>query len=340
MKNAPRISLARLPTPIQKLKMISHKLGKEIYIWRDDLNGMVESGNKLRKLEFLMADALAKGCDWIITCGGPQSNHTRATAVIARQLGLGVSILILPKPGFDRSKTANANLLLNHIYDSKMVWLDYEDYQNKGSTYDPFLQAEVAELKSKGKKPYVIPLGGSNHIGSLGYANAIEEMMQSWKSVAQSTEPESLFCALGSSGTYVGLQLGIQEQKLKTHLYGVNVIGPIQTAQKYAHSVTQSIADHFGISISQKHSTMIDGYVGEGYSIASDQDLEFYIQLARDEGILLDPCYTGKAFQGMISEIKKDPSSYGKQILFLHSGGTFGNFAYSEQYREVLKKKP
>jgi D-cysteine desulfhydrase len=337
MKNTPRISLARLPTPIQKLKKISHELGKEIFIWRDDMNGMVESGNKLRKLEFLMADALSKGCDWIITCGGPQSNHTRATAAVARQLGLGVSVLILPKPGFDRTKTPNANLLLNQIYDSRIVWLDFEEYQKKGSSYDSFLEDEKKQLITKGKKPYVIPLGGSNHIGSLGYSHAIKEMTHTWKSITQTSAPDSLFCALGSSGTYVGLQMGIQEQKLSTHLYGVNVIGPIETAKKYAHQVTESIGHHFGVSISQKQSTMIDGYVGEGYSIASDQDLNFYIQLAREEGILLDPCYTGKAFQGMISEIKKDPTSFGKQILFLHSGGTFGNFAYSEQYERVLK---
>jgi len=339
MKQFERLSLARLPTPIQKLEKTSKHLGKEIFIWRDDLTGFMESGNKLRKLEFLMADAIAQGCDWVITCGGPQSNHTRATAVIARQLGLGVSILTLPKPGFDRSRVANGNLLINQIYDSTMIWLDYDEYQKNGASYDPFLEQESTRLKVLGKKPYVIPLGGSNPIGCLGYQNGIAEMLNTWKSVTHTLAPDSLFCALGSGGTYVGLQLGLQEQKLKTQLYGINVIGPIEVAQKYASTLSSSVLKEFGITVDTSKSHQIDGYVGAGYSIASNADLEFYIELARHEGIMLDPCYTGKAFQGMLSEIKKNPTSFGDQVLFLHSGGTFGNFAYAEQFEQVLKTK-
>lgn len=332
-----RLSLARLPTPIQKLERLSHRIGKEIFVWRDDLNGFVESGNKLRKLEFLMADALKHGRDWIITCGGPQSNHTRATAMIVRQLGLGVSVLILPKPGFDHSKTPTANLLLNQIYDSRIVWLNYEDFVKAGSSYDLFLALEAEHLKKEGKKPYVIPLGGSNPIGCLGYKNAVSEMIPTWKNIAGTDSPDSLFCALGSGGTFVGLEWGIQEHKLKTQLYGINVIGPIETANKYVHTLHESISTDQGINIGSKHSHQIDGYVGAGYSIASDEDLSFYVELAREEGLLLDPCYTGKAFQGMLSEIRKNPANFGNQILFLHSGGTFGNFAYAEQYQKALK---
>jgi D-cysteine desulfhydrase len=337
MKPVARLSLARLPTPIQKLQKTSEKIGKEIFIWRDDLNGFMESGNKLRKLEFLMADAIQQGCDWIITCGGPQSNHTRATAIIARQLGLGISVLTLPKPGYDHSKTPTGNLLLNQIYDSRMIWLNYEDYVKKGSSYEPFLNEEALILKNQGKKPYVIPLGGSNPIGCLGYQSAVAEMLPLWKELTKTDAPDSLFCALGSGGTFVGLELGIQEQKLKTQLYGINVIGPIEIANKYVASLHDSISHNHGINISNKHSHQIDGYVGAGYSITSDSDLEFYIQLAREEGILLDPCYTGKAFQGMLSEIMKNPSQFGEKILFLHSGGTFGTFAYAEQYQNALK---
>lgn len=335
-----KINLARLPTPIQKLKTTSKELGKEIYIWRDDLNGFMESGNKLRKLEFLMADALTQGCDWVITCGGPQSNHTRATAIVARQLGLGVSILTLPKPGYDHDKIPTGNLLINRIYDSTMIWLDFNEYQKNGSSYDPFLKQESDRLKSLGKKPYVIPLGGSNLIGCKGYQSAIPEMLSTWKSIAKTEAPDSLFCALGSGGTFVGLQLGIQEQKLKTQLYGVNVIGPMEIAQKYVHNLHDAISKQLGIDLNQSmlhtKAHTIDGYVGAGYSIASDEDLKFYVELARCEGILLDPCYTGKAFQGMLAEIRKNPSRFGDQILFLHSGGTFGNFAYAEKFHKVL----
>ena len=128
-------------------------------------------------------------------------------------------------------------------------------------------------------------------------------------------------------------------QKLNTQLYGINVIGPIETAQKYVSSLHESLLANRGVQIDIANSHQVDGYVGAGYSIASDHDLEFYSEFAREEGILLDPCYTGKAFQGMLSEITKDPKQYGKQILFLHSGGVFGNFAYAEQYERALKNK-
>ena len=336
MKQPPRLSLARLPTPIQKLNKISAEIGKEIYIWRDDLNGFMESGNKLRKLEFLMADAIEQGCDWVITCGGPQSNHTRATAIVARQLGLGVSILTLPKPGYDHDKIPTGNLLINQIYDSTMIWLDYDEYQKNGASYEPFLKQESGRVKALGKKPYIIPLGGSNPIGCLGYQHGVKEMLTTWKTVTNTPEPDDLFCALGSGGTFVGLQLGLQEQKMKTQLYGINVIGPIETAQKYVSILHESIKKTNGILIDKKNSHQVDGYVGAGYSLASNSDLEFYITLARKEGIMLDPCYTGKAFQGMLSEIKKNPDQFGSRILFLHTGGTFGNFAYAEQFQQTL----
>ncbi len=335
MNESTRLHLARLPTPIQKLKTVSKHSGKEIFIWRDDLNGFMESGNKLRKLEFLMADAKAKGCDWVITCGGPQSNHTRATAIVARQLGLEISVLTLPKPGYDHNKAPTGNLLINQIYDSKIIWLDYEEYQKNDASYDVFLTREAERLRSLGKKPYIIPLGGSNPIGCLGYKSAVTEMLMSWKSASGTQAPESLFCALGSGGTFVGLQWGIQEQKLSTKLYGINVIGPIQTAQKYVNSLHHSLSKE-GVIINTDSSHLIDGYVGAGYSIASDEDLKFYIKLAREDGVMLDPCYTGKAFQGMLSEISKNPDAFGKQILFLHSGGIFGNFAYAEQFQNVM----
>ncbi len=334
-----RIFLARLPTPIQKLNSVSRRLGKEIYLWRDDLTGFMDSGNKLRKLEFLLADALQKNCDWIITCGGPQSNHTRATAVVARQLGLDVSILTLPKPGYDQDQTATGNLMFNQIFATHQVWLSYEEFQKRGSTYDFFLNAEADRVRALGRKPYIIPLGGSNVLGCFGYANAVNEMVNTWRElVSGSNAPDHLFCALGSAGTYVGLQMGLEEQRLTTELHGINVIGPMPIPVQYVSNLRQSVLETYGIEPHTQQSQMIDGYVGAGYSIASDEDLKFYINLARTEGVMLDPCYTGKAFQGMVTEVEKNPSAYGKRILFLHSGGGFGNFAYAEQYQQVLKR--
>jgi D-cysteine desulfhydrase len=336
MKLPARLPLARLPTPIQKLKKMSEATGREIYIWRDDLTGFNGSGNKIRKLEFLLADAIQKGANHIITCGGPQSNHTRATTTAARELGLGASVLILPKPGFDRGSPANANLLLNQIFGASISWIDYDEYQKLGATYEPFLTREFEKLKAQGKKPYVIPLGGSNALGCFGYLAGLEEMLKTWRATVPNCEaPDSIICALGSGGTFVGLQAGIEHEGIKTVLYGVNVIGPIETAKKYVTELHKSCME-YGISVHPERAQIIDGYVGQGYAQATTDDLLFYRDLATLEGILLDPCYTGKAFQGMLTELRKNPDRFGKRILFLHSGGGFGTFAYAEDYQRAF----
>jgi D-cysteine desulfhydrase len=327
-----KLSLARLPTPIQKLERTSSEIGKEIFVWRDDLNGMIESGNKLRKLEFLMADALQQGCDTIITCGGPQSNHTRATSVVARKLGLDVTLLILPRPGFDLTQTPQSNWLINQIFGAQLKWLNYDDFQKTGLGYEPFLDEEAARIKKNGKKPYVIPLGGSNLIGVQGYREAVREMLCTWENLTGTRAPDDLFCTLGSGGTLVGLEWGMMEHTPMTRLHGVNVIGPIETANRYVNQLHDSIRTTFNIDLSQCNTSRIDGYVGLGYSLATQDDLNFYSNFAQKEGILLDPCYTGKAFQGMLSEIRQAPENFGDKILFLHSGGALGIFAYAGQF--------
>ncbi len=328
----PRISLARVPSPIHKLEKTSAEIGKEIYLWRDDLNGMLESGNKLRKLEFLMADALAQDCDTIITCGGPQSNHTRATTIIARKLGLDISLLVLPRPGFDPSQNPQSNWLINQIFGAHIRWLDFDEFQKKSQGYQPYLNEESDRLKRLGKKPYVIPLGGSNLIGAQGYREAIPEMLNTWQELTKTKAPDDLFCTLGSGGTFVGLEWGVLEYASTIRLHGVNVIGTMETANRYVNQLHESIQSEWNIDLSATRASRLDGYVGAGYSIASDNDLRFYSEFAQKEGVLLDPCYTGKAFQGMLTELRRSPERFGKKILFLHSGGSLGIFAYAEQF--------
>jgi D-cysteine desulfhydrase len=337
MKTPSRLQLARLPTPIHALKNTSLELNKEVYVWRDDLTGFIDSGNKLRKLEFLVADALAKGCDHLITCGGPQSNHARATAAVARSLGLGVSLLLLPRAGFNKDAAASGNLLLDQIFDARITWMTQEAFQAAGSTYEPFLEREMENLKSEGKKPYCIPLGGSSPLGCFGYIAGVQEMLQTWsKTVSGSSAPDTVFCAMGSGGTYTGLSMGLALENTSTRLVGINVIGPMETANRYVSNLSNA-ALQAGMNADLKNAQIIDGYVGGGYSVASDDDLRFYRKTASLEGVVLDPCYTGKAFQGMLAEVKKKPSVFGKKILFLHSGGTFGNFAYADQYQRALR---
>jgi D-cysteine desulfhydrase len=339
MSTPRRLPLAQLPTPIHPLARLSREVGKQIYIWRDDLTGCVESGNKVRKLEFLLAAAMDQGCDTVVTCGGPQSNHTRATSAMCRRLGLEVIILTAAPDTFDRAGTPTGNWFLNEVFGADLRWIPQERFQQAGAVYDSLLAEVVKELRSAGKKPYVIPLGGSNEIGALGYRYGVAEMVQAWK--AHSTAaPDSLFCALGSGGTFVGLQWGLQEQGLATtSLYGVNVLGSREKAEKYREGVHAAVERTYGVKLDPTRASTLHEYGGGGYAIASDEDLEFYLQLARLEGIVLDPCYTGKAFRGMLQELKQEPKKYGDRILFLHSGGILGNFAYAAQFEKVMAKR-
>lgn len=335
-----KLELARLPTPIQYLPRLSADLGKQLYVWRDDLTGFPESGNKIRKLEFLLADALARKATWLVTCGGPQSNHARATAVLARRLGLGVTIVVRkPKGGLAADQHRHANLLLNHILGARLRFIEFEAYAAHDSKYDFFLVEEAGKLRAQGEVPYLIPEGGSNDIGALGYRAAIAEMLETWKSARQSRQsaPDSLFVALGSGGTVAGLHLGLEQAKLGgERLFAVSVYDDAAYFERRIGGIWDAAEKNLGLKVKDRKLQILDGYQGEGYALATDEELRFYANISRREGLLLDPCYTGKAFLGLWREVKKAPERFGENLLFVHTGGAFGNFAYGEQYLRAL----
>lgn len=329
MPMPPRLSLAHLPTPIHLLPRISAELGLEVYVWRDDLTGFVESGNKVRKLEFLLADALAQGATRIITAGAVQSNHTRATAWCARRLGLQVTIVVRePRHGHEAGP-ATGNLLLNQIAGADLRFIPAADYQKAGSA--ALLAAEGERARQAGERPYLIPPGGSVPLGCWGYLEAVGEMLETWRRSGPGTPaPDALFFAVGSGGTHAGLFLGYERHGLPAEsLWAVNVSG---TADKFRRSVGALIQDTctaYGLPRSGPPLLQVlDGHVGKGYALATDGDLRFYCELARREGLLLDPAYCGKAFRGMIDEVRRAPGRFGRRILFLNSGGGFSIFAY------------
>ncbi|MEP6663713.1 MAG: D-cysteine desulfhydrase family protein [Verrucomicrobiota bacterium] len=339
MNYPPRLKLAHLPTPIQKLERISTEVGKEIYIWRDDLTGFVESGNKIRKLEFLLADALEKGATRIVTTGGLQSNHTRATTFACRRLGLKVSLVVRePKTGQNRNDPPTANLLLNKIGGAELHFITFDEYVAAGSTYTKWLEKISTESIQHGEKLYVILEGGSVPIGCFGYIAAVEEMLTTWKSCGAGTKfPDALFFADGSGGTHAGLHLGYELHGLSTKkLWAINICDSAEYFQKRVGALIEETVAQFSLPSRERELQVLDGHFGSGYGLATDDDLKFYIELARKEGVLLDPSYTGKAFRGMLDEIKKDPARFGEKILFLHSGGTFGTFAHEERYAQLL----
>ena len=330
-----RLELAWRDTPIQALPALSEALGKSIRVWRDDLTGWALSGNKIRKLEFLCAEARAVGANHLVTCGGPQSNHARATAFAARNMGWDVTIVVREPPGgFDHADMPNGNLLLNRILGANLVFIPFDEYQAQGSVYEPFLEATANRLYQQGARPFMVPEGGSCAMGCWGYLAAVREKRE--------LLPEGefdLFCAVGSGGTLAGLQLGAETFKPGCRVHGVNVC---DTADHFKHRAGRLLHDFStafpdsGVRPSTAELNIHDGFVGEGYALAQDEDLRFYAELARDTGMLLDPVYTGKAFRGMAHLLKTRPQDFSDDIVFLHSGGQFATFAFAEQYQRAL----
>ncbi len=334
-----RISLAQRPTPIQPLSRASKALPLQLWVWRDDLTGCVLSGNKVRKLEFLLAEAQQQGTTALVTCGGLQSNHVRATVFAARRLGLEIAtVLRLPPEGTEPRAQFTANFLLDQLGGARIVEVGFADYKAAGCVYDGFLEKETEKLRAEGHVPYVVPEGGSNPLGCFGYLAAVEEMLAEWRRVGPGTDaPDALFTALGSGGTLAGLVLGFLAHGLDpTRVHAVNVCDDEAYFQKRVGELLRATVDQYGVAWQDAPLQIHDGHVGAGYGQATAGDLRFYVDFATTEGILLDPCYTGKAMRGMLAEIQSDPSRFGEHVLFLHSGGIYENFAYADQYRRAL----
>ncbi len=338
-----RISLAQRPTPIQPLSRASKGLPLQLWVWRDDLTGCVLSGNKIRKLEFLLAEAQQQGATALVTCGGLQSNHVRATVFAARRLGLEITcVLRLPPEGTEPKAQFTANFLLDRLGGANITQVPFAQFEAAGCVYDDFLAVETQKLRSQGHVPYVVPEGGSNPLGTFGYLAAVEEMLLEWRRVGPGTDvPDALFTALGSGGTLAGLVLGFAAHGLDpTRVHAINVCDDEAYFQKRVGELLRATVDRFGdqhgVAFDDAPLQIHDGHVGAGYGQATADDLRFYVDFAATEGILVDPCYTGKAMRGMLAEIDRDPSRFGEHVLFLHSGGVYENFAYADQYRRAL----
>ncbi|WP_321369386.1 D-cysteine desulfhydrase family protein [uncultured Desulfuromusa sp.] len=329
-----RVRLAQTPTPLQKMERLSDRFGVDIYFKRDDYTGTELSGNKIRKLEFLLHRALQMGVDTVITCGGAQSNHCRATAFAAKRLGLK-TVLLLRTPDPEKPPATEANILLDYLADATIIWITPEQYQQR---YQYFAwQAE--QLVAAGACPYIIPEGGSNALGAWGYVATVEELVNDVNLLGGSgAESTTVISAVGSGGTTAGLVLGNKLLSADFRIVGVNVCND----QDYFQKVIGDIVDDFQKNylsqpvVSSADIEILDGYVGRGYALSQPQELEAIRDLARLEGVVLDPVYTGKAYYAMISELEKNPECFGSRIVFLHTGGLFGLFSITEQMAELL----
>ena len=331
----PQINLASLPTPMQPLQRLSDKLGVELYIKRDDLTGAALSGNKIRKLEFVLADALGQKADTVITCGGAQSNHCRATAIAAAMLGLRCRLLLrTPDPS---NPPPNAgNILLDRMAGAEIVWITPEDYQKR----DELMAREAAELQQTGRKAYPIPEGASTALGALGYVRATEELVNDiTNTLGGAHQPCTVVSAAGSGGTLAGLILGAKIFDVNARVAGINVCDDRDYFIRQVGTICETaIADyHLEIDFDrQRDVEIIDGYVGRGYGLSQAEELELIRDVARTEGIFLDPVYTGKAFYGMVEELKRDPKCFGERVIFIHTGGIFGLFPKADELGPLL----
>lgn len=320
IKMPDRIKLAQLPTRIERLERLTAELkGPEIYVKRDDQTGIEVSGNKIRKLEFSVAEAKKKGCNVLITCGGIQSNHARATAAVAAKLGMKACLLLRG----DENIKPDGNHFLNLLLGADIRYITPEDYKGKRMEV---MMALGEEYISKGFRPYIIPEGASNGIGTFGYFAAMEEILLQQKEME--LEFDGIVLAVGSGGTYAGLYLAAKALNYKGNIYGFNVCDNSEYFVNRIYDILLESRNYYEeeISLNRDEIKIIDGYVGRGYALSREEELDFISHVAKLEGLILDPVYSGKALYGLSQEIKKGTFAKAKKLLFIHTGGLYGLF--------------
>ncbi|MGD1968505.1 MAG: D-cysteine desulfhydrase [Desulfobacterales bacterium] len=305
-------------TPIEKLSRLSAELaGPTIYMKRDDLLGLVGGGNKTRKLEFLVAEALAQGADTLITCGAVQSNHCRLTLAAAVKEGLKCRLVLEERvPGSYRLEAGGNNFLF------RLLGVEKVTVVSGGSDMSTAMQQAADEVASEGRKAYVIPGGGSTPLGATGYVACAEEILT--QTFDLGINIDHVICASGSAGTHAGLVTGFYGNSSNIPVSGINVSRPKDEQEQLVYELVQATAAHVGVSskIPAQAVRCYDAYVGPGYSLPTAAMAEAVRMLARLEGILMDPVYTGKAMAGLIDLVRKGAFQKDENILFVHTGGS------------------
>lgn len=325
----PRLHFAHLPTPLEPMQRISKALGgPNLWIKRDDCTGLSSGGNKTRKLEFLMADAVERKADCIITQGATQSNHTRQTCAIAGKLDLECHILLEDRTGYeDEAYTLNGNVLLDQLHGATI------SKRPAGTDMNQAMNDLAQSLRDDGKHPYIIPGGGSNEIGALGYVNAAIELTT--QANDRSLRIDHVVHATGSSGTQAGLVLGMEGINSGIAVYGVGVRAPKEKQEEMVYDLAQRTAVYMGLNpeiVAREKVVANSDYVGDGYGLPTSSMVEAVKMLAKYEGILLDPVYSGKGFAGLVDLIRKGHFKKGENVVFLHTGGSISLFGYPNTF--------
>ncbi|MDQ4075030.1 MAG: D-cysteine desulfhydrase family protein [Chloroflexota bacterium] len=319
----PRLPFAHLPTPLEEMPRLSEALGgPQLWIKRDDQTGLAMGGNKTRKLEFLIADALEQGATVVVTGGALQSNHCRQTAAAAGRAGLGCALVL----GGEAPATPNGNLFLDQLLGAQIHWSGPE---RRGER----LQGIFRALQEKGERPYLIPYGGSNPIGATGYVLAMQELKEQLNE--RGLEMDRIVVASSSGGTQAGMVVGAAAAGIDAEIIGIAIDkgeGADPHAVQLARLATET-AEHIGLdrTFTPDDFSLDDNYLGGGYGIVGKLEREAIHLAARHEGLLLDPVYTGRAMGGLVDLIRQGSIPPDETILFWHTGGTPALFAYVEE---------
>lgn len=321
----PQVKICHQPTPIEAMPRLSEQLGVNVYVKRDDCTGLAGGGNKTRKLEYLLGEAKSKGADTLITIGGIQSNHARQTAAAAAKFGLACELVLEDVQGtVKQDYYTNGNILLDKLFDAKIHLIDE---QQDCLEYAYELEKRLIE---SGKKPFVIPLGGSSAIGSMGYVSCANEIIDQAKSA--SLIFDKIIVATGSAGTQAGLIAGFIANSVEIPVIGICVSQNTEDKNALVTSLLTESLKLLQLDTNlSKDKVITDGdYVGEGYGIHTKATVEAINLCAKYEGLLLDPVYTGKGMAGLIDYCRSGKIKQGENVLFIHTGGSQGLFAYSE----------
>ncbi len=297
--------------------------GPRLWIKRDDCTGLSSGGNKTRKLEFLMADAQTREADVVITQGATQSNHARQTAAAAVKLGMRCHILLEDRTGNkDFNYTENGNVLLDRLHGATV------ERRPGGSDMQAEMETVAARLTQEGRRPYVIPGGGSNPVGALGYVNAALELIN--QSAEMGLRIDHLVHATGSAGTQAGLVVGLQAINSAVHLLGIGVRAPREKQESMVYDLACRTWDYMALRGEVQRGAVLANcdYVGGGYGVPTPGMVEAVTLLAQTEGLLLDPVYSGKGMAGLIDLVRKGHFEKDQNIVFLHTGGSAGLFGY------------
>ena len=317
-----KLNLINRVTPIDRLESVERSLGLpfEVLCKHDELTGFMTSGNKIRKLEYLLKAAQEENADTVFTCGGIQSNHCRATAVAARSLGMTPVVFLRGQP----NQLPQGNLLLDMLVGSDIYYVTKEEY----SRIDEIFAEKKKEYESRGHRVYLIPEGGSNSLGARGYFDAVNEMALQ----VDLNEIPAIFIAVGSAGTYAGLLAGIKSCGFATRIIGINVTkDPSSFFAEKTKRIIRGMEEYkIHVSVEDSDIEIADDFSGPAYAVPSEEDMELIKKLAKETAFFIDPVYTAKTFRGMI-EISKERFA-GKRVLFIHTGGLFKLFDNPSYY--------